>query len=59
MVDSHSNVVHLGERECSLQRRHGKVIEEAPSSLLDIATCAQIGAAVCYTACRWSILLLR
>ncbi|HEX4587494.1 MAG TPA: acetyl/propionyl/methylcrotonyl-CoA carboxylase subunit alpha [Mycobacterium sp.] len=50
LADGYANVVHLGERECSLQRRHQKVIEEAPSPLLDPATRARIGAAACDTA---------
>lgn len=50
LADDFGTVVHLGERECSLQRRHQKIIEEAPSSLLDHATRARIGEAACEVA---------
>jgi len=41
--DKHGNVIYLGERECSIQRRNQKVVEEAPSPLLDQATRASMG----------------
>ncbi|MET3905513.1 biotin carboxylase N-terminal domain-containing protein [Paenarthrobacter sp. 4246] len=55
LADNHGNVIHLGERECSLQRRHQKVIEEAPSALFEslpdaAEQRARIGEAACNAA---------
>ncbi|HEY4029829.1 MAG TPA: acetyl-CoA carboxylase biotin carboxylase subunit [Caulobacteraceae bacterium] len=46
IADSFGNVCHLGERDCSLQRRHQKVLEEAPSPVIDAKTRAKIGKVV-------------
>ncbi len=50
LADQPGRVIHLGERECSLQRRHQKIVEEAPSALLDEETRARIGEAACEVA---------
>ena len=47
MADCFGNVVHLGERECSVQRSHQKLVEESPSTVMDAATRAELGAKVC------------
>ena len=50
LADAHGDVVHLGERECTLQRRHQKVVEEAPSPVVDDALRSRLGAAACAAA---------
>ncbi|WP_277208111.1 biotin carboxylase N-terminal domain-containing protein [Isoptericola croceus] len=50
LADARGAVVHLGERECTLQRRHQKIVEEAPSPVVDDATRDRLGAAACEVA---------
>ena len=56
VADSHGNVIHLGERECSVQRRHQKLLEEAPSPVLDSKQRDDIGTVAAQAAAKMGYL---
>ena len=56
VADTHGNVIHLGERECSVQRRHQKLLEEAPSPVLDSHQRDEIGAIAAQAAAKMGYL---
>ena len=56
VADSHGNVIHLGERECSVQRRHQKLLEEAPSPVLDSKQRDEIGTVAAQAAAKMGYL---
>ena len=56
--DKYGNIIHLGERECSVQRKNQKVLEEAPSNILTPQLREEMGAAAVKAAKKWDTIML-